>query len=224
VRPLDDAAAVNGKRATALEAVAALRRPVPDALGLAEAEDGEENEGAEDVPGAGDAQSPLSVQVPLLIDDNVHVPDAADLRDPTLRSLGRGVGDGNAVNVGVLVGDGCQVLECLFRDWSRWLVARLEELSSYWGWARGGHIHGQPQWRRKTMIVRRPSGSGISGDDGAFDPGSSLSATSLCSGVLRLASSCEYVDCGAAAAGGSVVSTISSLCVCKLLMERLLFW
>ena len=106
VSPLNHAGAVDGKSAAGLPPAPALCRPVPYALSLAEAEDGVEDAGVSHVPEAGDAETPLGVEVAGLVDHDVNVPVAADLGDPALGSFGRGVGDSDAVQVGV-VGRDC---------------------------------------------------------------------------------------------------------------------
>lgn len=102
--PAHDAAAIDGKGTARLPARAALGRAVPDALVLAQAEGGVQGARAEDVPAVGDAEAPVGVELARLVDEHLDAPDAADLRDPALRGVGRGVGDGDAVQLRVFGG------------------------------------------------------------------------------------------------------------------------
>ncbi|KAJ6439995.1 phosducin [Purpureocillium lavendulum] len=218
VGPADDAVGVDGKGAARLPAAAALGGPVPYALVGAEAVDGVDGKGVQGVPGARETEAPFGVDVAALVDDHVGLPGAADLGHPALRGLGGRVRDGDAMQVVlVLVRDGGEVLEGLFGD------LRAPERAGFVGgrtggrmgaWAnnmllaqrrgggkrrrgtpRQGHdLHGQPQWRRKTTRVLRPSGSGIWGVDGAGDPTLGAGATSLVAGVLSDSISAQNPD------------------------------
>ena len=63
-----------------------------------------------------DAQSPISIHLSLLVNDNFNSPSAPYLRDPFIGRGPRGVRDGDAVQVWVLVGDAPQLEEGLLGD------------------------------------------------------------------------------------------------------------
>lgn len=114
--PSDGAITIHGEGATRLPPRAALGRPVPDALVLAEAENGPQRGRVHGVPRRRDAETPFGIDVAALVDDHVHRPGAADLGEPVVRGLRRRVGHGDAVDLRVCVRDGREGLEGLFRD------------------------------------------------------------------------------------------------------------
>ena len=117
MRPADSAVGVDSKGTAGLPAAAALGGPVPDALVGTKTIDGVESKRVEGMPRTREAKAPFGVDVAALVDDNVSLPRAADLRHPALGGLGGRVRDGDAVQVVlVLVRDCSEGLECLFGD------------------------------------------------------------------------------------------------------------
>lgn len=113
---LDCAILADGERPTRLPAVPALGGLVEDMLVPAEGVDAPEGPGVEDVPGAGDVETPLGVDVALFVDDDVGGPFAADLGHPAGGVFCVGVGDGDEVDVFMGFGEGGEGFECFFGD------------------------------------------------------------------------------------------------------------
>lgn len=86
--PPHKTALVDGEGAGRLPPRAALGRPVPDVLLLAELERAVEGQGREYVPGGGHAEPEQGVEVALLVDNDAHVPVTAHAHDPALRRFG----------------------------------------------------------------------------------------------------------------------------------------
>lgn len=68
------------------------------------------------MPRPGLAQPPLSIQLPLLVDNDRHLPLSADLDDPFFSCGARGVRYGDAVDLGMGRGEFGEEVECLFSD------------------------------------------------------------------------------------------------------------
>lgn len=79
----------------------------------------------------------------------------------------------------------------------RFYVVQTNELRGWLGvlgityTGEGGNLQGQPQWRRKTMIVGLSAGSSRLGLTGALSPTFGTGATSLAGGVFHESHSCE---------------------------------
>jgi hypothetical protein len=71
------------------------------------------------VPGRRHAEPEQGVQVPLLVNDDAHIPVAANGNNPALGGLGRRVRDGDEVDVLVVVGELGELLEGLFGNCGR---------------------------------------------------------------------------------------------------------
>lgn len=113
---LDCTILADSKGPARLPAVAALSGFIEDMLVPAESVNAPEGPRVEDVPGAGDVEAPLGVDVALFVDDNVGRPFAADLGNPAGGVFGVGVGDGDEVDVFVGFGEGGEGFECFFGD------------------------------------------------------------------------------------------------------------
>lgn len=76
----------------------ALGGAVPDALGLAELDSIVDAHGPHGVPVRGETKAPGGVDITVLVDDDLGVPLAANLRDPAVGGVLRRVRDGEAVD------------------------------------------------------------------------------------------------------------------------------
>lgn len=117
--PPNVAPVVDGEGARHLPARAALGRAIPDILPFAELQRVVEGDGVHQMPGRGHAEAEEGVQVALLVDDDAHIPIAADLHHPALRGLGRRMRDGDEIDIFVFVGELREGLEGLFGDYGR---------------------------------------------------------------------------------------------------------
>lgn len=102
------------------------------------------------MPAAANPKSPLRVQLTLGINDDLYVPAPTDFGEPVVGCGLRGVRNGDEGNFGV---PGCGVPELAEGFLGDYVVlVRL--------WIGLRCLQGQPQCRRKVMIVGLPGGSG----------------------------------------------------------------